>query len=321
MARKPRQEEDTGSWMNTYSDMVTLLMTFFVLLFSMSSVDAEKWEAFVKAFANPGADTAQVVIDTDGIEKGDQPLPNQADGEQLLEPTDTDAAPLPMDFSDLYAYLKDYVEENALESSVEVFQGGESVVYIRFQNNIFFAPDQYQLLPEADEILGFVGDCLHNVEDEIHVISINGHTASVTYETSVSDWMLSSERASNVAIYFEEEKGIDPIKLRPIGYGKNFPIESNDTEEGRKRNRRVDMVIVKGNKSGADGMLEKELLGLFDPSQFPRSGGAEDILIPPAAEDDLQAPVPPGEDGGILPAGDGALPLEEGGPAPPEQTA
>ena len=54
MKRRNREAEDTGTWMNTYSDLVTLLLTFFVLLYSFSSVDSEKWEAFVKAFGTPG---------------------------------------------------------------------------------------------------------------------------------------------------------------------------------------------------------------------------------------------------------------------------
>ena len=115
------------------------------------------------------------------------------------------------------------------------------------------------------------------------MININGHTASVpnpdTYR--VSDWTLSSERASNIAIYFEEEKGIDPHKLRPIGYGRNYPIASNDTPEGREKNRRVDMVIISEEADIAkDGKLSQELAGLFDPSLFPKSGSTADILIP-----------------------------------------
>ena len=63
MAKKQREEPNTSEWMNTYSDLVTLLLCFFVLLFSMSTINAEKWENFVKAFANPGDKTMQVVID------------------------------------------------------------------------------------------------------------------------------------------------------------------------------------------------------------------------------------------------------------------
>ena len=60
MKRRNREAEDTGTWMNTYSDLVTLLLTFFVLLYSFSSVDSEKWEAFVKAFGTPGE--IQIII-------------------------------------------------------------------------------------------------------------------------------------------------------------------------------------------------------------------------------------------------------------------
>ncbi len=286
MARKQRPEEDGGTWMNTYSDLVTLLMTFFVLLFSMSSVNAEKWEQFVKAFANPGDDTSQVVIDLNEKEPGDAPLPDQSTGEQLSEslPEGEELPPIPVDFSDLYAYFKEYVEEKGLESSIEVFEGGENVVYIRFQNNIFFEPDRYYLRSSAYEVLDFVGDCLHGVEDQIYIITINGHTASVPYETGVSDWMLSGQRASSVAIYFEHNKGINPQKLRPMGYGENFPAASNDTAEGREENRRVDMVIVRSNENGDSALLKEELVNLFDPSQFPRTGGTTDLLTPPSGD-------------------------------------
>ena len=299
MARKQRPEEDSGTWMNTYSDLVTLLMTFFVLLFSMSSVNAEKWERFVKAFANPGDETAQVVINADELEEGaDGPLPNQAAGQHLQGlPAGEETPPLPVDFSDLYAYLQNYVEENNLTSSVEVSKSGENVVYIRFRNNIFFDPDRFYLKPAAYEVLSFVGDCLHSVEDEIYIISINGHTAEVDYDSAVSDWMLSSERASSVAIYFEEEKGIDPKKMRPIGYGKNFPTDTNDTPEGQEKNRRVDMVIVKSDDSGDASLMGEELSNLFDPSQFPRSGGVEDLLTPSSSTPaELEEPSQPADD-------------------------
>jgi len=282
MARKQRQEDGGGNeWMNTYSDLVTLLMTFFVLLFSMSSVNAEKWEKFIKALSNPGDDTSQIVIDAQNPEDGDGPLPNQSDDQAIDElPPDMETAPLPVDFSDLYAYLQNYVEEIGLGESVEVTEGGDNVVYIRFKNNIFFDPDRYYLRPAATELLGFVGDCIHNVEDQIYIVSINGHTAAVPYDNGVSDWRLSSERASSVAIFLEEQKGVSPQKLRPIGYGKNFPAVPNDSPEGREENRRVDMIIVKGNADGSSSLLESELSSLFDPSQFPTSGGTTDILTP-----------------------------------------
>ncbi len=292
MSKKPRQEEDTGTWMNTYSDLVTLLLTFFVLLFSMSSVSAEKWESFVTAFsAHPGDDTAQVVLDMNAQGGGDEIYAVAGNTDDFPTGGAPSAGePLPTDFNSLYNYLENYVMENNLSSSVQVSQGGESVVYIRFQNNIFFAPDRYEILPEAYETLSFVGDCLASVQDEIYLISINGHTAAVDYDGyGVSDWMLSSERASSVAIYLEDEKAIDGDKLRPMGYGNNYPVESNDTAEGRQHNRRVDMTIIR-QSDGNEALLDSELASLFDPDEFPRTGGAIDILEPASgAEEDADS--------------------------------
>lgn len=299
MARKQRPPEDTNSWMNTYSDLVTLLLTFFVLLFSMSSVDAEKWQNLVRAFTNPGDQTAQVVLDSTG--EGDQlaPIrgedspPGQADS---LEQSDQN---LPVDFNDLYEYLKSYAEEQNMSESVELTKT-DSAVFIRFQNNIFFDADMSYLKRDAYPMLEFLGDCLKNVEDELLCININGHTAAVPNAQNyrVSDWALSSERASNIAIYFEDVKGINPQILRPIGYGKNYPVDTNETPEGRENNRRVDMVIISNKTALAeDQAVYQEFVGLFDPAMFPKSGGAQEILIPsnnsgndPAPLDDLIEP-------------------------------
>ena len=76
------------------------------------------------------------------------------------------------------------------------FPRGDGRIYIRFQNNLFFAPDSAAILADAYPLLDFLGDCLNAVDDEILLVNINGHTAAVpngeTYQ--VSDWMLSSER-------------------------------------------------------------------------------------------------------------------------------
>ncbi len=282
MSKKPEESIDAGSWMNTYSDMVTLLLCFFALLLSFSQVNAEKWEQIVKAFVNPGDETSQVVIiDPDKVEPGDEPLPNQSDAEQIDPGVSATESPLPVDFDDLFEYLDNFIKENNLSDSVEVTSGGDNVVYIRFQNNVFFSPNEYTLLPAANEILGFLGDCVHNVEDQIYIISINGHTAAVDWgDYGVSDWMLSGERASTVAIYLEEKKGVDPKKLRPMGYGRNYPIADNDTPEGREQNRRVDITIIRDTQGAGDGSVTDELASLFDPAQFPRSGGVTDIMTP-----------------------------------------
>ena len=278
MKRRNREPEDTGSWMNTYSDLVTLLMTFFVLLYSFSSVDSEKWEAFVKAFGTPGDATSQVVLGVENPDPGaNSPVP---DGSTAAE-GNPGSEDLPQDFDQLYQYLEQYVQDSGNAGSIEVMKSGDSVVYIRFQDDIFFDSDEYYLRQSAYSVLDVIGDAIHNVEDEIYIISINGHTAQVDDPNyAVSDWMLSSERASSVAIYFEEEKQIDPQKMRPMGYGKNYPIASNDTPEGRQKNRRVDMAIVKNSEEVVAGEMEQVLHSLFDPTSFPTAGGVSDLFTP-----------------------------------------
>lgn len=300
MARKQRDQGGGGdSWMNTYSDMMTLLFAFFVLLFSMSSVEEEKWEILVKAFTQRSDETTQIILVPEGQghdmaqNQGEAPLPNSGDS---IDTTTT----LPSEFSELFEYLKSYAEEHNMQDSVEISKDANNMfVYIRFKDNVFFNPDSSTLRRDSYDILNFLGDGLKNVEEQILTININGHTAAIQGVTNyaVSDWRLSGDRAANIAIFFEEQKGIDPTKMRPIGFGKNFPIADNATAEGREKNRRVDMIIVNEEMAAAsDDAIYQQMLGLFDPSVFPAEGGLDAILVPPAGQDagsQEQTPEPP----------------------------
>jgi len=273
MARRAQEEDRNDGWKDTYGDMVTLLLCFFVLLYSMSSVNSEKWEAFVKAFANPGEDTAQVVL-TPSPEKGDHMVPgNEMQDGAGGEPTDEP----PQEFNQLFEYLKNYVEENNMSQSVELKDAGE-VVYIRYQNSLFFRPDSAELTEEARPNLDFLGECLKTLEDQIWLISISGHTASVQVENyGVSDWKLSVERAGSVAQYFEDNFDIDPKRLLPLGHGKNHPIDTNETSEGREHNRRVELAIMSNESPIAESPeLAQAIAGLFSAEPFE---SREDITL------------------------------------------
>lgn len=279
MARKKRESGGGYSWMDTYGDMVTLLLTFFIMLFSMSSVNEEKWEILVRAFTkNPDAATAQIILVQEG--EGEDVAPAQG-----VEPnighsvSDSD---LPAELSQLYEYIVSYVEENNLTASVSVSEDSSNNVYIRFDNNIFFDGDSFVLREDSLPILDFLGDCLKNVEDEIMVTRVNGHTAAIPGDEKyhVSDWQLSGDRASQVVIYFEEKKGLDPKKLMCNGYGKNYPIESNDTPEGRAKNRRVEIMIL-GNhfdKNNPDDLYAM-LSNLLTASMVEDETGSSGVIM------------------------------------------
>lgn len=277
MARKQREEVECGNWMDTYGDMVTLLLTFFVMLFSMSSIDAEKWEMLVQAFTNKGNETSQVVLAPEG--EGQEMADNQGKGESMdIDITNS----MPTDISELYDYLKEYVEQNNMTDSVQLVKG-EGSVFIRFQDNIFFNANSYYLRRDGFPILDFLGNCLKNVEDQIVTININGHTAAIPWDENyqINDRRLSSERASSVAVFFEEDKNLDPKKILAIGYGKNYPIATNDTDEGRIKNRRVDMIIVGDEATlSNEAIVTQVLTGTFDEGAYPDSGSSNEIMLP-----------------------------------------
>lgn len=273
------EESESAEWMNTYADMVTLLLTFFILLYSMSAVDQGKWQKLVKAFARTGDEVDQVVLVPEG--NGDGMGTNQGEG-YMGEATNVDIdTTLPDDFDQLYYYLKQYIEENAMEGNVDLVRNDNSV-FIRFNDNIFFNPDNYVLKSDSIPLLAFMGDCFKSIEDEILVIMINGHTAEVKIENyPVSDRRLSSQRADSVAIYFEDDKEIPGTKIVSRGYGKNFPIASNDTREGQSKNRRVDITIVSNKDKLTDvDDLYNLIIGSVDVDDYLDTREPLESVIP-----------------------------------------
>lgn len=331
MAKKQHEEVNTDGWKDTYGDMVTLLLCFFVLLYSMSSVNSEKWEKFVQAF-NPGEDTNQVVM-VPGADPGDQTvqgdIPNDSSN---IDPTDE----YPSSFDELYQALKEYVEQNSMQDSIEI-SGEDGIVYIRYQNSLFFEPDRATLLPDSYPSLEFLGNSLKKLEDQIWLISISGHTAKVPGASQLegTNWELSSRRAAAVAMYLEGTSGINARLIRPIGFGGNYPIESNDTSEGRARNRRVEMVIISNDSaiaqnettaSAVSGLFDHEdfvqaptpdsLEDLLDPSRMgegvPDSGAAGEPAAGEGGGETADAPAAPEEGGGAADAGSAAGTPPEG---------
>ncbi len=283
MARRNKGDGGGGSndWLNTYADMVTLLLCFFVLLFASSSVDAEKFEMIVKSFQRTDAETQQVVMTPDG--EGTEMGTNQGDG--AVTPDDGELNPdsseqLPQTMEDLYEYLQQYVSENDLEGSVHI-EKQDNLVFVRFNDNIFFHPDQAVLLDSAIPILDVITDALVSVNDQIQNIRINGYTAQVDGVSFVNDRILSSDRANAVAGVFDEA-GIPPVKTIGIGYGKNYPIADNSTEEGRAQNRRVELMII-----GTD----------FDPTDPEALAAIASQGLDPAFHYDYTTPTDFGEGG------------------------
>lgn len=224
-----------GDWLNTYADMVTLLLTFFILLFSMSSLDSAKFNMLVTAFASDGESSDVIII------RGEATGKEQS--AQQAQTTDTT-------MEEIAQILQEMITAQNLEDSIEV-ESGEGYVFIRFKDDMLFEPNSAVLRPRDQELLNFIGVAIKEVQTSAAAINIVGHTAAIpdNPDYAVSDRLLSTERANRVLMYFEDDVGIDGSKLFATGYGKWKEIAPNTTPEGQARNRRVEILISSENNS------------------------------------------------------------------------
>ncbi|MDK2798575.1 MAG: chemotaxis protein MotB [Clostridiales bacterium] len=247
--RRNSEEVKPGApqWMNTYGDMVTLLLTFFVMLFAMSSIDAAKFEQIIHSIQGSlGINYGATSISKETmVTQGEKEYPDLDDFVKNINTPSglSDTLQEMEEMEEIYFKLKTYIEENNLEHSVEITKDKPGLL-IRFKDNVLFDSGKADLKIDAKDILKYIAGMLKEVNKDIRV---EGHTDNVPINTAKfpSNWELSTQRAVNVLKYFIEERGIDPTRLSAVGYGEYHPVADNSTEEGRQQNRRVDIVILK----------------------------------------------------------------------------
>ena len=233
--------------------MVTLMLTFFVMLFAMSSMDSSKWKQLVTAFASkqPVTASAQQSASTKDISVSE--LTAQLNAASAGAAKGTSSGKKEMDFDDLYQYIKGYVDQKGLGSSVTVHKG-DGYTFITFQNSIFFNGDSAVLRDDGKSILDYISTGIKNVSGQVGEIRFYGHTARAddqkTQASLAFDRKLSTDRASNVLLYIQYKNIVDPKKMVSEGYGEYRPIVPHDgTEATRVKNRRVEIYISKAGSS------------------------------------------------------------------------
>lgn len=232
-------ETTAPGWMTTYGDMVTLILAFFVILFSISSIDAGKFEMALLSLQRalgilPGGRTlsSEKVVDLGELDRDQQV--KMAEIAQLKAIEDL---------------LEGKFKAQGLQevTSIDLQERG---VLVRFLDSVLFDSGQATLKPEARKILGVIAEVAGGVQNHLRV---EGHTDDVPISTSYfpSNWELSTARATQV-IQFLLSRGISPERLSAAGYGEYRPIASNETIHGRQQNRRVDMVFLRLSLSGIE---------------------------------------------------------------------
>ena len=250
MLKYRREREKTKvnmPWLLTYSDMVTLCLTFFVLLYSFSTLDAIKWKSVVLSVqgalgpldggksvidgppgtGSKGAGDASEGRQENDLSKMDEYLKYQQELKKLEQ---------------VQGQLSSYLESKGIASSVSIDMEERGLV-LRFQDSILFEKGRAELLPGSKDILNEVAGLLNDVDNPIR---IEGHTDDLPIKTQrfPSNWELSTARATNV-LRFMIERGLPGKRLSAVGYGEFHPLVPNSSEENRRKNRRVDIVIIR----------------------------------------------------------------------------
>ncbi len=245
MARKKKQEDGglTGDeWLGTYSDCVTLLLTFFILLYSMSTVDAQKVQAISEAFSIMTGREADSILEYEQFD-GNQPV---IGGETKYEDLGDESTEEEVQ-NKMYNKIKQYLKENDMTASIAEVTSDERGVIIELRDNILFETGKATLIPESTEVLDKINALISTLPNNIVV---EGHTDNVPISNSQfpSNWELSTMRATTVVRYFTENCGQNPARINAAGYGEYKPVVENTTDENRAKNRRVNILIVANNE-------------------------------------------------------------------------
>ena len=242
--KKKEDEPKKGApaYMNTYGDMMTLLLCFFVLLFASSTVDAAKFEAIVQSFKErisifDGGETIRT--DTHSMKNGMSQYPEQEQIASMQE-----AAMIDQTLTQTQKELSGYIKAKDLEDQITVERTGDEIV-MRFSDVLLFESGRAEIKAGAIPALGTIGDQLKDYMEQGYSLNIEGHTDNMPIRTSQfpSNWYLSSARAIAVASFYIDEMGFDRTKVACTGSGEFKPIASNDSAEGRAKNRRVEIKL------------------------------------------------------------------------------
>lgn len=227
MARRKKgdNKENLDRWLLTYADLITLLLAFFIVMYSMSRIDAKKFGKMSEALS--GVLSGGTTAVKQGAERGSLPGSGVLDIGHLKT----------LGHNIQEAFDKAGKDK---ELNVEVSERG---LVIHIMEQALFREGSADLEDRARQTLELVGSQLRNLENHVRV---EGHTDNKPINTArfPSNWELSSARATAVVKYFVDNFEIAPTRLSALGFGEFRPIAPNNTDENRSKNRRVDIVVL-----------------------------------------------------------------------------
>jgi chemotaxis protein MotB len=250
------EHENDERWLLTYSDMITLLMALFMVLFSISSVNTSKFESLQRAMQD--AFSGRILSGGKAIQQtGSQvetnrpamspPIPAiQAIQQQVAaQKTETAARHENEDFEALKRKIDAYARDKGLSEKIVTEVARRGLVIRLLTDKVLYDSGSARLKPQAAPVLGRIAELLRSDFD--HPIVVEGHTDNVPITSAAfpTNWELSAARATSVVRWLIRSGGIAPGRMSASGYGAFHPMTTNDTATGRSRNRRVEIVLTR----------------------------------------------------------------------------
>ncbi|WP_353947437.1 flagellar motor protein MotB [Sporolactobacillus sp. Y61] len=247
--KKVDTPDKSGRWLITYSDLITLLLVFFIVMFSMSTIENQRFNALVSSLRSSfQGDSILEGMGYPGTDKS-QKTPDIPIVKEKKSPTEDEKKQDARQLDALYVQLSKYINESHLNSDVSLVETPRGV-QMTFREQILFDLSSADLKPNAAPVLKKIGGILSEVPNEI---SIEGHTDNTPYRGSRSyihsNWELSGVRAQRVMNFLIKNDKLNPARFHFVGYGEYRPVVKNDTPEHKAMNRRVNIVVIREEKT------------------------------------------------------------------------
>jgi len=257
---EPHEEHPDESWLLPYSDLMTLLLALFIVLYAASSANTSKFEEMSQAFKS-AFNSGIGILDNGGLTEDSQArrrtaenLERKDDGrknksrETLKQEEQQNLEKLKQD-------LDKYIKKNGLSSQLDT-QLNQSQLLITIRDNALFPSGSANVKADSKKLATAIGQMLQQYPD--YEILVTGHTDNQPINTTEfpSNWELSSKRAINFMKILLENPAFDAKRFSAIGYGEFRPLESNVTDAGRAINRRVEVSILRNYLDATDNSNE-----------------------------------------------------------------
>ncbi len=269
MARKKRPEEHENHerWLVSYADFITLLFAFFVVMYSISSVNEGKYrvlsDAIVAAFrASAKALEPIQVGESAKVKKQNSPIPIPMKNDSLKNSLAPGSALQQGEITERergrLADIKGQIEKAMaplIEKELISVNQGKNFLEVEINSNILFPSGSSILSDEARSVLRLLADVLSPEPNPIHV---EGYTDNIPISNVIypSNWELSAARAASVVHLFSDRQVL-PTRMVAIGFGEFRPVADNATPQGRQKNRRVRIVVL--GRAQDEGRFNEEI--------------------------------------------------------------